>query len=209
MKKCAKKLTSLLLALAVAFSTIITPLEAYAASYPEWSASAEYAKGDKVSYNGKVYEAKWWTTNEAPGSSEWGAWVEVSDEGGEVTPNTPPTITGVKDQTISLGTAFNSMTGVTATDAEDGVITGKVVVTGTVNVNAAGSYPLTYTVTDNGGLTATASCTITVKDNTVTPPSNPIVSLSADKPLPTVGDKVRLTAAAASGTALSLHLSCS
>ncbi|WP_418304220.1 carbohydrate-binding protein [Paenibacillus bovis] len=35
-----------------------------------WSASAIYVGGDTVSYNGKTYKAKWWTTGETPGQAE-------------------------------------------------------------------------------------------------------------------------------------------
>ncbi|MCM3494045.1 lytic polysaccharide monooxygenase [Paenibacillus lactis] len=40
------------------------------ATYPAWSASTVYLGGDKVSYNGKNYEARWWTLGETPGSAE-------------------------------------------------------------------------------------------------------------------------------------------
>ncbi|WP_435172055.1 chitinase [Actinacidiphila sp. bgisy145] len=44
-----------------------------------WSASAVYVGGDKVSYGGHTWLAKWWTTNETPGTTgEWGVW---EDEG--------------------------------------------------------------------------------------------------------------------------------
>ncbi|WP_269430597.1 carbohydrate-binding protein [Paenibacillus dauci] len=35
-----------------------------------WSASAIYLGGDTVSYNGKTYKARWWTTGETPGQAE-------------------------------------------------------------------------------------------------------------------------------------------
>ncbi|GEN86670.1 lytic polysaccharide monooxygenase [Oceanobacillus sp. FSL W8-0428] len=40
--------------------------------YPAWDANNVYLGGDKVTYNGKVYQAKWWTTGETPGSA--GVW---------------------------------------------------------------------------------------------------------------------------------------
>jgi chitinase len=44
-----------------------------------WSASAIYVGGDEVSHNGHKWKAKWWTTNEEPGTTgEWGVW---QDEG--------------------------------------------------------------------------------------------------------------------------------
>ncbi len=35
-----------------------------------WDANTVYRKPDRVTYNGKVYEAKWWTLDEKPGSSQ-------------------------------------------------------------------------------------------------------------------------------------------
>ncbi len=58
----------------------------------DWSASTVYTQGDQVSYDGKTWEAQWWTQGEEPGSLTWGAWKEVagstdsgSDTGGEDT----------------------------------------------------------------------------------------------------------------------------
>lgn len=52
---------------------------------PAWNASATYTKGDRVSYNGKVYEASWWNQGTNPeDQGEWGPWKLVgtaSDEG--------------------------------------------------------------------------------------------------------------------------------
>ncbi|OGV18755.1 MAG: hypothetical protein A2X47_01010 [Lentisphaerae bacterium GWF2_38_69] len=46
--------------------------------YPEWSASETYIGGDKVSYNGHNYEAKWWTQGENPANSgQWGVWKDI------------------------------------------------------------------------------------------------------------------------------------
>ncbi|GLW71114.1 chitinase [Kitasatospora phosalacinea] len=44
---------------------------------PAWSATTTYVGGDKVSYNGHNYHAKWWTLNENPaGSGQWGVWAD-------------------------------------------------------------------------------------------------------------------------------------
>lgn len=43
----------------------------------EWLAQQSYQKGDKVQYQGKEYQAQWWTQGETPGQS-WGAWQTVS-----------------------------------------------------------------------------------------------------------------------------------
>ncbi|MGF1431860.1 carbohydrate-binding protein [Kitasatospora sp. LaBMicrA B282] len=44
---------------------------------PPWSASTTYTAGDKVSYNGHDYHAKWWTLNEVPSASgPYGVWAD-------------------------------------------------------------------------------------------------------------------------------------
>ncbi len=72
--------------------------------------------------------------------------------------NTPPTITliGANPASLTVGQAWVEP-GATATDLEDGNITNKIVVTGTVNTAVAGTYPLVYTVTDTGGLSASTT----------------------------------------------------
>ncbi|MGL5152230.1 MAG: glycosyl hydrolase family 18 protein [Clostridium sp.] len=81
--------------------------------------------------------------------------------------NTAPTLSGVEDKTINIGDEFNSLTGVTANDKEDGDITSKIEVTGTVDTSKAGKYTLTYKVTDKDGVTTTKVRTITVKDSSI------------------------------------------
>ena len=41
---------------------------------PAWASTAVYTGGAKVSHGGNVYEAKWWTQNNTPGTEEWGPW---------------------------------------------------------------------------------------------------------------------------------------
>ncbi|MFC5646444.1 carbohydrate-binding protein, partial [Kitasatospora cinereorecta] len=44
---------------------------------PAWSATTTYVAGNKVSYSGHKYHAKWWTLNENPASSgQWGPWAD-------------------------------------------------------------------------------------------------------------------------------------
>lgn len=40
---------------------------------PGWRAETAYVAGDRVSYAGINYKARWWSQNEAPGAA-WGAW---------------------------------------------------------------------------------------------------------------------------------------
>ncbi|GAA2745501.1 glycosyl hydrolase family 18 protein [Kitasatospora cinereorecta] len=46
---------------------------------PSWSASAVYATtGTKVSWKGRTYSNKWWTTNEDPSTTgQWGVWSDL------------------------------------------------------------------------------------------------------------------------------------
>ena len=55
--------------------------------------------------------------------------------------------------------------GYTATDSEDGDLTSQVQVPGSIDVNLAGSYLFTYTVTDSDGLTTTVTRLVRVLNN--------------------------------------------
>ncbi len=48
------------------------------AEYSAWDENTIYVNGDRVYYNGKVYQAKWWTVGENPETcGQWGVWKEV------------------------------------------------------------------------------------------------------------------------------------
>ena len=100
---------------------------------------------------------------------------------------TPPTITlkGDASITIKAGNAFKEP-GYTASDNIDGDITDKVEISGSVNIYHAGTYTLTYTVTDSHGNTATAKRTVVVKpigqSSTVTPTGKVIYLTFDDGP---------------------------
>ena len=52
-----------------------TEKEEVVVTTPEWEEDKVYTYGDKVSYNGVVYTAQWWTVGEVPGTTgEWGVW---------------------------------------------------------------------------------------------------------------------------------------
>ena len=94
--------------------------------------------------------------------------------------NTAPTITlvGKTSVTVNIGTNYIDL-GATAYDKEDGDITSKIVTdTTVVNTNVAGIYKVIYRVTDSGGLTSTATRTVTVKQAVS---SNPVVRFTEDK----------------------------
>ena len=87
--------------------------------------------------------------------------------------NTAPVI-NASDKSIYVGDSFDPKANVTASDAEDGDITNKIVVTeNTVNVNVAGTYKVTYSVTDSSNNTITKSINVVVKENNA-----PVINVS-------------------------------
>lgn len=95
-----------------------------------------------------------------------------SNQNGE---NTQPQITGAADKSVEAGSEFNALAGLTASDAEDGDLTSKIKIDSTPALtftngvavpDKAGSYEITYSVTDKGGLTAEAYATLTVTKQT-------------------------------------------
>ncbi|WNI14596.1 carbohydrate-binding protein [Actinacidiphila sp. ITFR-21] len=56
-----------------------TPPGGNCGTLTQWTASAVYVGGNEVAHNGHKWLAKWWTTNEEPGTTgQWGVW---QDEG--------------------------------------------------------------------------------------------------------------------------------
>ncbi|WP_268627523.1 glycosyl hydrolase family 18 protein [Paenibacillus alvei] len=78
--------------------------------------------------------------------------------------NHKPVIHGAADKTILVGEHFDPKLGVTATDEEDGDLSDRIVIEGTVDSSTPGTYELVYTVEDNQGLLASAERKITVID---------------------------------------------
>ncbi|PRY54906.1 glycosyl hydrolase family 18 protein [Glycomyces artemisiae] len=71
--------------------TVANPFTANAAvtCNEPWAASEVYVGGDLVSHEGYNYKAKWWTTNEEPGTTgEWGVWQTLEACGGGTDPTT-------------------------------------------------------------------------------------------------------------------------
>ncbi|MBA3926253.1 immunoglobulin-like domain-containing protein [Listeria rustica] len=82
----------------------------------------------------------------------------------EVT-NDAPIITAT-DKTLKKGDAFDALSGVTASDTEDGNVTSKVSVTANdVDTSKVGTYHVTYSVTDSNGNTTTKTITVTITSN--------------------------------------------
>ncbi|WP_299440755.1 DUF5011 domain-containing protein [uncultured Aquimarina sp.] len=93
--------------------------------------------------------------------------------------NIPPVITVLGDNPLILreGNTFNDP-GATATDNIDGDLTSQIAVTGSVNVNAIGTYVLTYTVSDAAGNEVSETRTVNVIGD-----NPPVITLLGDNPL--------------------------
>ncbi|WP_348945862.1 carbohydrate-binding protein [Chitinibacter sp. FCG-7] len=90
--------TGLLVGTAQALSP--TPNPTAVPGYPNWESASVYNGGQRVSYNGTVFEAKWWTQGDNPAQSgEWGVWKRIGDV--QITPTPVPTATSGPTQTPS------------------------------------------------------------------------------------------------------------
>lgn len=82
-----------------------------------------------------------------------------------VTSDAAPTILAA-DTTVKKGKTFDPLAGMTASDADDGDVTGKVIVTANdVDTSKIGTYHITYSVTNSDGNTTTKTITVTVTSN--------------------------------------------
>ena len=84
-------------------------------------------------------------------------------EGNGETSDLHPTLTVPDAATIHVGDSFDPMEKGLAIDKEDGDLTSKVKVDGKVDTSKAGTYVLTYKVTDSKGNEVTTKQTVTVK----------------------------------------------
>ena len=114
-------------------------------------------------------------SNNAPGSFPVGTtivtWTATDPSGNIATDTqkvtirdtTPPVIRLAGDRHVSLfvGSPYSDL-GATATDIVDGVLTGSITTSGTVNTNSEGTYHIRYSVSDSAGNTASASRVVTV-----------------------------------------------
>ena len=83
--------------------------------------------------------------------------------------NHVPTISA-SDKTITVGDKFEPLKDVTSTDKEDGDLTSQIkVINNTVNTKKAGTYEVTYQVTDSQGAIVTKTIKVTVKAVPVNP----------------------------------------
>ncbi|WP_348944459.1 glycosyl hydrolase family 18 protein [Chitinibacter sp. FCG-7] len=59
-----------------------------------WDKTLVYTGGQRVTYNGATYEAKWWNQGDTPGASEWGPWKLVGTAQTPLPPTPSPSPIG-------------------------------------------------------------------------------------------------------------------
>ncbi|MGL5084284.1 MAG: glycosyl hydrolase family 18 protein, partial [Clostridium sp.] len=99
----------------------------------------------------------------------------------ETPQNSAPELRGVGNREIKVNDSFNPLAGVTAFDKEDGDITANIKVVNNVNVAVAGSYEVTYTVSDGNGLTTTKKSSVKVVEEVIEENTAPILNGLSDK----------------------------
>ena len=113
--------------------------------------------------------------------------ITVTVEGSTDIPNTAPTISA-NDVTLNVGDMFDPLANVTATDKEDGTITltKENIIVNDVDTSKAGTYHVTYKVTDKNGASIEKTITVIVKQNTGD--LNSVPTISANDITLNVGD---------------------
>ena len=102
--------------------------------------------------------------------------------------NKVPTIKA-EDKVLQVGDEFNPLAGVTAEDDEDGkiVLTEANIIKNTVNMKEAGTYEVTYKITDSKGASAVKTITVTV--NPRIEQLNKVPTIKAEDKVLQVGDE--------------------
>jgi chitinase len=144
---------------------------------PAWQSGVAYDGGDRVTYDGALWEAKWWTKGTEPGSGgEWGPWTKVGscdgnngggDDGGNQSPTASFTtsdssITPGESITFDASSSSDADGSITSYEWDFGdgsTATGKTV---THTYDEVGSYLVTLTVTDDTDSTGTDTTTVTI-----------------------------------------------
>ncbi len=109
--------------------------------------------------------------NGIPTSCETFTYGEVEDytvnlgDGTPTPDTTPPVITlnGASTITLTVGDTYNEL-GATATDNIDGNLTSSIVISGAVDTSTAGTYTVTYSVSDAAGNSASANRAVIVNE---------------------------------------------
>ena len=109
-----------------------------------------------VGSNGKAFYKVYTDLN--PGDGPTYGYVEASEW--NVSNNQP--VINANDVTITEGSEFDPLKGVTASDVENGNLTNRITYDSDVNPDKAGTYHVTYTVVDNSNFHASKEITVKV-----------------------------------------------
>ena len=147
-----------------------------------YDSKKSYSKGDIVVYAGRRYECVWYSASGIIPGTMAAIWKDLVSAEIVIEPdptqeiqqpngNYLPTLWGVKDSNILIGDDFDPLVGIKALDKEDGDITSKIVVTGTVDTTKTGKYELMYSIKDSSDAERSVKAVVTVVSNT-TPPKD-------------------------------------
>ena len=128
-----------------------------------------------------TYHVTYKVTDKNGASTEKTITVIVKQNTGDL--NTAPTISA-NDVTLNVGDTFDPLANVTATDKEDGTIalTKDNIIANDVDTSKAGTYHVTYKVTDKNGASTEKTITVTVKEKTTNKPISPQQPQKPNKP---------------------------
>lgn len=94
---------------------LAAPTAQIACTAPPWQPGEIYVGNDLVTHNGHQWRAKWWTTNEEPGTTgQWGVW----EDQGACDGTTTPTPTNTVDPTVEPTVTNTPQPTITATPGE-------------------------------------------------------------------------------------------
>ncbi|CAM2982174.1 glycosyl hydrolase family 18 protein [Halobacterium salinarum] len=137
---------------------------------PEWDPDTVYTDGDQATFDGYVWEAKWWTKGDKPGADEWGPWNQLrpvddspTDPGGPTASFTTSESVIEPETTVTVD-ASNTVGDVDSYEWAFGDGTTASGVTASHTYDAAGEYTIELTVTTGDGTIDTTSATLLVAD---------------------------------------------
>jgi len=139
------------------------------ASYPTWNANTVYNTGDRVAYEGKIYEAKYWTQGNNPSTSsgDWSVWTYIGDISAESVAATG--ITLYKD-----GASVANNGSVSVTDAD-------VAMSFTAAVTPDNATNKNYTITvSNSAVASVSGTTATVTPANATEDTSVVITATSE-----------------------------
>ncbi|WP_372770853.1 trypsin-like serine protease [Pseudoalteromonas sp.] len=130
-----------------------------------WSSTQSYALGDKVSFNGRKYEATWWSTGAQPDvySNVWRDSGTCGTTGGDQAPNADFSFS-VSGSTVQFSNLSSDDNSITSVDWRFGDGNTSQATSPSHSYAVAGTYTVTLTVVDSSGQTDSISKTLTITD---------------------------------------------